>query len=148
MKARSKMHSTRSALRGFSLMEMVIVMGIIALILGGAMKMMGGIGDAAKLQKVDGDLLAISAALDTYKLNAGNYPTSQQGIKALNEKPSTAPVPKRWTQLMSSMPKDPWNNDYIYRQNGKKMENKFEIVCNGPDGKPETEDDMSSQDEK
>ncbi|MCU0749293.1 MAG: type II secretion system major pseudopilin GspG [Akkermansiaceae bacterium] len=132
---------------GFTLLEMVIVLGIIAMILGGAIFAMRGIGDAAKLRQVESDFKSFQSAFAMYKLNAGNYPTSQQGFKALVEKPSSTPVPRRWVQVMSKIPLDPWDQDYIYRFPGKKRANEFEMISKGPDGQENTGDDLSSQDE-
>ena len=86
---------------GFTLLEMVIVLGIIAMILGGAIFAMRGIGDAAKLRQVESDFKSFQSAFAMYKLNAGTYPTTQQGFRALVEKPSSTPVPRRWVQVMS-----------------------------------------------
>jgi general secretion pathway protein G len=82
-----------------------------------------------------------------YKLNAGSFPTTQQGLKALVEKPSSTPVPRRWVQVMSKIPLDPWDSAYGYRFPGKKRANEFEIFSKGPDGMENTGDDLSSQDE-
>jgi general secretion pathway protein G len=62
---------------------MVIVLGIIAVLLGGSIALIGGLGESAKLQRVESDFNTISAALTAYQLNAGNYPTTQQGLRAL-----------------------------------------------------------------
>lgn len=132
---------------GFTLLEMVIVLGIIAMILGGAIFAMRGIGDAAKLRQVESDFKSFQSALAMYKLNAGSYPTTQQGLKALVEKPSSTPVPRRWVQVMSKIPTDPWDSAYIYKFPGKKRANEFEMVSKGPDGMENTADDLSSQDE-
>jgi len=132
---------------GFTLLEMVIVLGIIAMILGGAIFAMKGIGDSAKLSQVDADFKTLDTALMSYKLNAGNFPTTQQGLKALVEKPTTTPVPRRWSQISKKVPVDPWKQDYIYRFPGKKNANEYEIVSKGPDGLENTGDDLSSQDE-
>ena len=132
---------------GFTLLEMVIVLGIIAMILGGAIFAMRGIGDAAKLRQVESDFKSFQSALAMYKLNAGTFPTSQQGLKALVDKPSSTPVPRRWVQVMSKIPLDPWDSPYGYRFPGKKRANEFEIFSNGPDGMANTADDLSSQDE-
>ena len=133
--------------KGFTLLEMVIVLGIIAMILGGAIFAMRGIGDAAKLKQVDADFKSLESALQMYKLNAGSYPTSQQGLKALQEKPSGTPVPRRWVQVMSKIPLDPWDSPYNYRFPGRKRVNEFEILSKGPDGMENTSDDLSSQDD-
>lgn len=132
---------------GFTLLEMVIVLGIIAMILGGAIFAMRGIGDAAKLRQVESDFKSFQSALAMYKLNAGSYPTTSQGLNALVEKPSSTPVPRRWVQVMSKVPPDPWDSPYGYRFPGKKRANEFEIISRGPDGLENTADDLSSQDE-
>lgn len=132
---------------GFTLLEMVIVLGIIAMILGGAIFAMKGIGDSAKLSQVDSDFKTLDTALMSYKLNAGNFPTTQQGLKSLVEKPTTTPVPRRWSQISKKVPQDPWKQDYIYRFPGKKNANEYEIISKGPDGLENTADDLSSQDE-
>ncbi len=133
--------------KGFTLLEMVIVLGIIAMILGGAIFAMRGIGDAAKLRQVEADFKSYESALAMYKLNAGSYPTTQQGLKALVEKPSSTPVPRRWVQVMNKLPDDPWGAPYTYRFPGKKRANEFEIISKGPDGMENTGDDLGSQDE-
>jgi len=132
---------------GFTLLEMVIVLGIIAMILGGAIFAMRGIGDAAKLRQVESDFKSFESALAMYKLNAGNFPTTQQGLEALVNKPTSTPVPRRWVQVMSRIPDDPWGAPYVYRFPGSKRANEFEIISIGPDGRPNTDDDISSQDD-
>jgi general secretion pathway protein G len=133
--------------RGFTLLEMVIVLGIIAMILGGAIFAMKGIGDAAKLKQVESDFKSFESALAMYKLNAGSFPTTQQGLKALTVKPTTTPVPRRWVQVMTKVNPDPWGAEYGYRFPGKKRANDFEMISKGPDGIENTEDDLSSQDD-
>lgn len=132
---------------GFTLLEMVIVLGIIAMILGGAIFAMKGISGAAKLRQVEADFKSFESALAMYKLNAGSFPTTQQGLKSLVEKPSSTPVPRRWSQIMKKLPPDPWGADYGYRFPGKKVASDFEMYSKGPDGQEGTADDLSSQDE-
>jgi general secretion pathway protein G len=145
-----KIHHASSSIRrnsGFTLLEMVIVLGIIAMILGGAIFAMRGIGDAAKLRQVESDFKSFQSALAMYKLNAGSYPTTQQGLNALKDKPTTTPVPRRWVQVMSKVPTDPWDSAYGYRFPGKQRANEFEMYSKGPDGLENTADDLSSQDD-
>ncbi|WP_193211686.1 type II secretion system major pseudopilin GspG [Luteolibacter marinus] len=133
---------------GFTLLEMVIVLGIIAVLLGGSIALIGGVGEGAKLQRVRADFQSLSSALKTYKINAGNYPTTQQGLKALVEKPTSTPKPRDWVKIAKSVPTDPWNNEYGYKFPGSKDPTEFEIFSKGPDGIQGNEDDKSSQDEE
>jgi general secretion pathway protein G len=136
----------RRAAAGFTLLEMVIVLGIIAVLLGGSIALIGGMTDGAKLQRVGTDFTAISNALKTYKLNAGSYPTTAQGLAALGDKPGGPPPPNRWTQVMKKLPTDPWGNEYGYLFPGRKDPSEFEIISKGKDGTEGGEQDFSSQD--
>ena len=132
---------------GFTLLEMVIVLGIIAVLLGSSIALIGGVGEGAKLQRVSADFNAIGSALKTYKINAGNYPTTSQGLQALVSKPTSTPVPKRWTSVLKKLPQDPWMQDYGYKFPGTKDASEFEIISKGKDGIEGSDDDISSQDE-
>ena len=145
-----KNHPALSKIRrraGFTLLEMVIVLGIIAVLMGGSIALIGKVKDGAKLQRVGADFNAISSSLEIYHNNAGFYPSSQQGLKALVSRPSGTPAPKRWTSVCKSVPLDPWGKEYGYRFPGKKDNQTFEIFSSGPDGMDNTSDDLSSQDD-
>lgn len=131
---------------GFTLLEMVIVLGIIAMILGGAIFSMKKIDQAAKFRQAESDFKSLDSALAMYKLNAGTYPVTQQGLKALVDKPSSTPAPRRWVQIVTKVPADPWGRPYGYRFPGKKDASEYEIISYGRDGTENTEDDLSSQD--
>lgn len=118
---------------GFTLLELLVVLGIIAMLAGivgpQVMKHMGeSKTKAAKVQIED-----LSAALDMYKLDLGSYPTTDQGLKALIESPDSA---KRWNGpylRKSKMPLDPWNQEYHYASPGE--HGKFDLYTLGADGK-------------
>lgn len=133
--------------QGFTLLEMVIVLGIIAMILGGGIYMMTGIRDSAKISQTEADFKALESDLNMYQLLGGSYPTTSQGLNALIVKPTSTPVPRRWNKARDIEPLDPWKNPYIYRYPGSKNASKFEIISKGPDGQENTDDDISSQDE-
>ena len=132
---------------GFTLLEMVIVLGIIAMILGGAIFAMKGIKGTAMVSQVEADFKSIDTSLMGYQLLAGNYPTTQQGLQALVTKPTSTPVPRRYNQILKKVPLDPWKNEYGYRFPGSKNAAEPEIYSKGPDGIDKTADDLSSQDE-
>jgi len=127
-------------------LEMVIVLGIIAMIMGGAIFVMKNISDSCAITVVDGDFASIDNALQAYRNNAGNFPSGQQGLKALVDKPTSSPRPRRWIQIMDQVPKDPWGNEYVYKYPGSKDRSRPELICYGKDGLQGSEDDMSSQD--
>lgn len=95
---------------------------------------------------LEADFKSFESALILYKSNAGSFPTTEQGLNALVEKPSTAPVPLRWLQIMKKLPPDRWGTDYGYRFPGSKDPTKPEIISRGADGVANTADDLSSQD--
>lgn len=133
--------------RGFTLLEMVMVMAIIAVLAGGVIALMGNFGEGANIQRVGTDMQGINTALIQYKNLAGRYPTTDQGLEALVEKPTKPPVPKRYASSMKSVPLDPWGNPYVYKMPGSKDSSTYELISYGKDGKEGGGDDMSSQDE-
>jgi general secretion pathway protein G len=120
--------------RGFTLLEMVIVLGIIAMIMGGAIFAMRGISASAKPTQAKADINSMLSALSLYKINKGRYPTTQEGLKRLVE-----------NKGMTKLNQDPWGRDYIYRYPGKIDKNEPEIISLGDDGQENTEDDINSQ---
>ena len=82
--------------------------------------------------------------LRTYEM--GNYrkPTTEQGLKALVQQPTSDPKPRRWKQLMDSVPLDPWGAEYVYRNPGKFNPSGYDLFSLGPDGK-ESDDDVGKK---
>ena len=130
---------SRFSQSGYTLFEIMLVLGIIAVLVGSAIYMLVGNIDVAKEQRVDSDVEAISMQLRTYEMLNYRMPTTEQGLKALVSQPTTEPRPRRWKQLMKTVPIDPWGNEYVYRNPGKGGA-AFEIYSLGPDGK-ESDDD-------
>ena len=134
-----KNRKSRFSQSGYTLFEIMLVLGIIAVLVGSAIYMLVGNIDVAKEQRVDSDIEAISMQLRTYEMLNYRMPTTEQGLKALVNQPSTEPRPRRWKQLMKTVPIDPWGNEYVYRNPGKGGA-AFDIYSLGPDGK-ESDDD-------
>lgn len=124
---------------GYTLFEIMLVLGIISVLVGSAIFMLAGNIDVAKEQRVDSDIEAISMQLRTYEMLNYRMPSSEQGLKALVTQPTTEPRPRRWKQLMKEVPIDPWGNEYGYRNPGKGGKG-FDLFSLGPDGK-ESDDD-------
>jgi general secretion pathway protein G len=124
---------------GYTLFEIMLVLGIISVLVGSAIFMLAGNIDVAKEQRVDSDIEAISMQLRTYEMLNYRMPSTEQGLKALVSQPSTEPRPRRWKQLMREVPLDPWGNEYVYRNPGKGGKG-FDLFSLGPDGK-ESDDD-------
>src|SRR3990167_7365781 len=112
-------------------MVVVVILGILASII--VPKIMSR-PDEARIVKAKQDILSIQSALDLYKLDNGNYPTTDQGLEALVKKPSVAPLPTNWKPYLQSMPKDPWGREYLYLNPGEHAE--VDIFTFGANGKP------------
>lgn len=126
---------------GFTLLEIMLVVGIIVLILGVAIGRLGNTTSIAKDMRVQADVQAISTQLRLYESMNGFFPTSDQGLQALVTQPDGDPKPARWYQLFKEVPKDPWQNNYIYRCPGTKNSDSYDLFSAGPDRIPDTADD-------
>ena len=124
--------------KGFSFLELmvvVVILGILATYI--APRFMGRAEDA-KAVKAKVDIAALETSLKLYKLDNSNYPTTEQGILALIEKPSTEPVPMNWKEkgylAKARIPKDPWGREYLYLSPG--IHDDYDIISYGADGAP------------
>ena len=131
----------RNAQGGFTLIEIMVVVVILA-VLGALVvpKILENV-DKARVTRAQSDIRAIQTALDLYRLDNFKYPTTEQGLQALVAQPDTEPRPVRWYQLYKELPKDPWQNPYIYRNPGVKNPNSYDLFSAGPDRIPDTADD-------
>ena len=126
---------------GFTLLEIMLVVGIIVIILGVAVGKLGNTTGVAKDMRVRADLQSISTQLKLYESVNGFVPTSEQGLNALVTPPESDPKPTRWYQLFKELPQDPWGMNYIYVAPGRKNPNSFDLYSAGPDRKQDTADD-------
>lgn len=138
-----KMSTHRSASAGFTLIEIMLVVGIITVITGAAIYLMAGNVDFAKEQRVYTDIQAISTQLKLYEIQNYSPPSTNQGLEALVKKPSAPPTPPKWRQLMKSVPLDPWGVPYEYRYPGNKNSDGYDIFSLGPD-RTESADDIGN----
>ena len=132
---------TKFKQQGFTLLEIMLVVSIIVIILGVAISKLGNTTGIAKAMRVQADVQAIKTQLQLYESMNGFFPTTEQGLQALVAQPQNDPKPTRWYQLFRVMPKDPWGNDYIYRNPGLKNPGGYDLYSAGPDRQPDTADD-------
>ncbi len=118
---------------GFSLLEILVAMAIMA-ILGGVMVVQfAGKTEEASLIKIKGDIKAIHSALIQYSADNFMFPTTEQGIEALVQKPTSRPEPKNYSRRgYIELSNDPWGNPYQYSYPGEFGE--FDIYSLGADG--------------
>jgi type II secretion system protein G len=94
----------------------------------------------ARTIRVTADLHMFGPVLESYKEANGAYPSTEQGLAALVVEPSSSPIPSHRTQLLWKVPKDPWQNDYVYRQPGR-AHAEYDLFSPGPDHIADTADD-------
>lgn len=129
--------------RGFSLIEMLIVLGIIALIAGFVVSDLGGIFGGAQVDAAKAFVdTGLEAPLMQYKLHTGSYPSTAEGIAALLTAPSSKA--SKWRgPYVKQIPNDPWGNPYQYRFPGVKNPGGYDLYSFGPDG-VESADDIGN----
>ncbi len=119
---------------GFTLLEILIVVAIIAILAAVVVPKIVGRVDDAQISKVKSDIKALEAALDLYRLDNFQYPSTDQGLQALVSKPSGEPEPRNWKPggYIKRLEKDPWGHDYQYLNPGEHGE--VDIFSLGADG--------------
>jgi general secretion pathway protein G len=123
---------------GFTLIELMVVVVIIAILAGLVIPRFMGETDKAKQAKTKMQIESLESALKMYKLDNGSYPTTEQGLKALVETPTVGNLPKNWRQggylEKGKVPKDPWDHEYVYVSPGSHGD--FDLSSLGADGEP------------
>lgn len=122
------------SVRGFTLIELVVVIIVLGLLAGlVGPRIVGHVSEAkSTTARTQIDLLGV--ALDTYRLDNGSYPSTEQGLVALRERPAQEPVPSNWRgpYLRKAVPLDPWGRPYLYRVQSLE----YELQTLGRDGRP------------
>jgi general secretion pathway protein G len=131
---------------GMTLIEILIVLTIIGGVMGMFVVNLVGGQDQANIDQTAIKIKQIQDGLKAFKADAGFYPTSDQGLDALVEKPSSGKVPKRYRPdgYLEELPKDSWDNDFSYAYPSTHGGKGPDIWSNGPDGEEDTEDDIVS----
>lgn len=144
MKTNLSTNRKRPNLVAFTLIEIVLVLAIIALLLGAAVYQLTGVFGTGQVGRVDADLKTFQTALMIYRTNSSTYPTTDQGLKALIEKPTTGRIPTKYMASLESEVLDPWGNPYGYRYPPTQNKGKPDIWSFGEDMEDGTADDITN----
>jgi general secretion pathway protein G len=114
-------------------MVVVVIIGILGMLV--VPKLLGRTGEA-RVTAARTDIATLMQALKLYKLDNQRYPTTEQGLTALVQKPTTGPAANGWKEggYVEKLPKDPWNNNYQYLQPG--LHGEIDVFSLGADGQP------------
>jgi general secretion pathway protein G len=125
----------RDGQSGVTLIEMMIVLVIIGVVAALVVPNVIGRPDEARVAVANADLRTISASLEMYRLDNRAYPTAAQGLAALSQMPTDAPVPPNWVAggYLPQVPVDPWGNPYVYSVQGT---GGYTLMSLGADGQP------------
>lgn len=140
---------TKNNERGFTLIEILLVVLIIGVIAAMVVPNLAGKGDQARKSVARADIdTNLDSGLGMYELDNGRFPTTEQGLVALLQKPNAEPVPANWNGpylKKRTVPKDPWGREYVYRNPGMHNTDGFDLSSNGPDGVESADDIVNWQ---
>lgn len=129
--------SPRISSSGFTLIELLVVIAVIAILAGlVAPQVFSNVGDA-RATAARAQIENLGLALDAYRLDNHDYPSTAQGLKALMLRPEGDPVPANWRgpYLRRALPNDPWGRPYIYRAPGDSVPMGYDLLSLGRDAK-------------
>lgn len=126
----------RKASRGFTLIEIMVVVVIMGVLAALVVPKLMGRADDARITAAKQDIATMMQALKLYKLDNQRYPTTEQGLQALIARPSSGPAAPNWKSggYIEKLPKDPWGGQYQYLSPGVRGE--VDIFSYGADGQP------------
>ena len=122
--------------RGFTLIEILVVVTILGILAALVVPQLMSYPDEARVTRANGDLQALRTALDLYRMDNFSYPSTEQGLRALVERPSGRPEAPNWRSggYLKDLPKDPWGSDYVYLSPGRA--GAFDLYSLGADRAP------------
>jgi len=139
----SKQRSRISSRRGFTLVELLLVLVILGILAAIVVPKFGGRTEQARQTAAQTQISTFGTALNAFEVDTGSYPRGQDGLQQLLVAPPDI-TGWRGPYLMSDIPLDPWGHPYIYEFPGRLNPNGYDIVSMGPDGQPGTPDDIAN----
>ena len=133
--------------RGFTMVEIVLVVVILGTLLAMAVPRLAGRSGKAREEVAKADIqVNLPAALKLYELDNGVFPTSEQGLEALIKQPAAGPAPVNWNgPYLDKTPLDPWKRPYLYESPGKHRPHDYDLASLGGNSNPkETKDDITN----
>ncbi|MFM8757072.1 MAG: type II secretion system major pseudopilin GspG [Limnohabitans sp.] len=124
----------RRPTRGFTLIELMVVLAIIGVLAALIVPNVLGRADEARVTAARTDVGQLMQALKLYRLDNQRYPSNEQGLQALIARPTAEPVPVNWKPYLEKLPRDPWGRPYQYLNPGLKGE--VDVMSLGADGQP------------
>jgi len=132
-----RMISRRKSRKGFTLIEVLLVLAILVVVAGAVVINAVGVSDDANKKFAKTQISSLSAFVNQYRLTVGSLPSS---LEALYTQPTDLADPSKWVKIMDKpLAADPWGHPYEYKIDGSS----FEIRCIGPDGQSNTADDIT-----
>jgi general secretion pathway protein G len=133
---RQAFHGSAVRMRGFTLIEIMVVVVIMGVLAALVVPRLMGRTDDARILAARQDIATLMQALKLYRLDNQRYPTTEQGLQALVTRPAMAPVPPNWKTggYLDRLNRDPWGNAYQYLSPGTHGE--IDLFSYGADGKP------------
>ncbi len=128
------MATTRTRQRGFTLIELMVVLVILALLVTLVVPNVVGKSDEAKQTKAKTDIAMIEVLLDQFYLDMGRYPTIDEGLRALYRNPDESNEKWKGPYPKKPLPPDPWGNPYVYESPGSRSAQPYELFSLGRDG--------------
>jgi general secretion pathway protein G len=127
--------------KGFTLIELLLVLVILAILAGIAVPKFANRSKDAKIRAATTEIANMETAIDAFEIDMSRYPTNTEGIKILSERPLND---DEWKgpYLKKGIVRDPWGNEYEYRQPGQHNEYGYDLYSLGPDGLQGTDDDI------
>ncbi len=133
--------------RAFTLLEMLLVLVIITALAGVVAPRFARRSEQARITAVLADIATLELALESFEIDTGRYPTTEEGLRALIQEPANV---RQWNgpYIRRGVPSDPWGNPYQYRQPGVHNSASYDLWSFGPDGREGGEDDIDNWSER